>query len=60
MTDGAPVVVQRAPADSTPAALIRLGEDVHRLRAALAAERLLTDVPAPTSPTGRCGYPPQE
>lgn len=51
VTDGAPVVVQCAPADSTPAALIRLGEDVHRLRAALAAERLLTDVPAPTSPT---------
>ena len=39
---GTPPGVRCAPAGADPAALIRFGADVHRLRAALAAEGLLT------------------
>lgn len=56
-TDDAPVTVRCSPGtagpatDPDPAALVRLGSDVHRLRAALAAERLVTAVrqPSPTT-----------
>jgi coenzyme F420-0:L-glutamate ligase / coenzyme F420-1:gamma-L-glutamate ligase len=56
---GEPAVRCTVPAPSDPASLVRLGADVHRLRAALAAEGLASVVafPAPGQVVLRVGRP---